>query len=139
MTTTITTTTTTITTRLALGAAFAALCFGAAACGDETTASPAASLNQAGSQQQSRISPRAAEQQDLARQRAEEADAKRSARGHETTEHPPGSFHADLQCRPGGHPTHGQIRCPATAPTQAPSTAPSAARPGSYKFPDLLP
>jgi hypothetical protein len=88
---TTTTTTTTSITRFALGTAFAALCFGAAACGTGTTAAPA-SLEEAASQQQSRTSPRAAEQQDLAaRERAERADAKRWARGHETSEHPHGS------------------------------------------------
>jgi hypothetical protein len=131
------TTTTTITTRLALAAAAAALCFGAAACGDETTtASPAASLNQAGPQQQSRTSPRAAEQQDLAeRQRAERADAQRWARGHQTTEHPPGSFHADTQCRRQRRSSNGLINCTSTPPSESP-TAP---RPGSPRFPDLLP
>jgi len=133
------TTTTTTTARLAFGAALAALCFGAAACGTETAADPAASAHQAAPQQQSRTSPRAAEQQDLARARAEAADARRWAQGHETREHPPGSFHADQQCRPEGQPAHGQVRCSAPAATPAPSPTHGGARPGSYKFPDLLP
>jgi cytosine/adenosine deaminase-related metal-dependent hydrolase len=63
MNTTTTLTTLTGTTRLALGAALAALCLGAAACGSEQAADPASSIGKAGSQQQSRISPRAAEHQ----------------------------------------------------------------------------
>jgi hypothetical protein len=121
-----TTTTLTSTTRLALGTALAALCLGAAACGSET-ADPATSIKQAGSQQQSRISPRAAEHQaeleaQAQRERAERADAKRWARGHK-------------QCRRDGHPTQGQITCTSTERSETHS----AARPGSYKFPDLLP
>jgi hypothetical protein len=133
-------TTTTTTTRLAVGTAIVALCLGAAACGAETAADPATSIKQAGSQQQSRISPRAAEHQaeleaQAQRQRAEHADAKRWARGHETAEHPPGSFHADTQCRRAGHPTHALVTCTSATP----SKAPGATLPGSRKFPDLLP
>ena len=133
-----TTTTFTSTTRLALGTAIAALCFGAAACGSET-ADPATSIKQTGAQQ-SRISPRAAEHQaeleeQAKRERSERADARRWARGHETAEHPPGSFHADTQCKREGHPTHGLIRCTSTSPSESHGGA----RPGSYKFPDLLP
>jgi hypothetical protein len=131
-----TTATTPTTTRLALGAAFAALCFGAAACGSETTADPAASLNQAGTQQQSRISPRAAEQQDLAaRERAQRADARRWGRGHhQRAEHPPGYFHAETQCRHQRR-SSDSLLCTSTSPSQAPL----AARPVSYKLTDLLP
>lgn len=134
-----TTTTFTSSTRLALGTVIAALCFGAAACGSETTADPATSIKQAGSQQ-SRISPRVAEQRSALeaqaqRERAEAADAKRWARGHKSAEHPPGSFHADTQCRREGHPTHGLIRCTSTSPSETQGGA----RPGSYKFADLLP
>ena len=132
-----TTTTFTSTTRLALGTVIAALCFGAAACGSERTVSPAASINPAGAQRQS---PRAAEHQaeleaQAQRERAESADARRWARGHRSAEHPPGSFHADTQCRREGHPTHGLIRCTSTSPSETHGGA----RPGSYKFADLLP
>ena len=134
-----TTTTFTSTTRLALGTALAALCLGAAACGSQT-ADPAGSIKQAGSQQQSRISPRAAEHQaeleaQAQRERAERADASRWAHGHKTAEHPPGSFHADTQCRRDGHPAQGGITCTSTTPSETHS----AARPGANKFPDLLP
>ena len=68
------------------------------------------------------------------RERAERADARRWPQGHDTTEHPPGSFHADTQCRHEGHPTRGLDTCTSTAP----SGTHSAARPGgSQKFPDL--
>jgi hypothetical protein len=137
-----TTTTSTSTTRLALRTAIAALCFGAVACGAEQAADPAGSIGKAGSQQQSRISPRAAEHQaeleaQAQRERAEHADAERWARGHNTTEHPPGSFHADSQCRRVGHPTQGLDTC--TFPSTSPSQAHGGARPGGYRFPDLLP
>ncbi len=83
------TTTLTSTTRVALGATFAALCLGAAACGSETTADPAGSIKQS-SQQQHHGSPRAAELEGelearTQRERAERADAKRWARGHESS------------------------------------------------------
>jgi len=132
-----TTTTITQTPRLACAATFAALCLGATACGTEGNgASPAASINQAGGQQQSRISPRAAEHQAeleaaARRQRAEHADAERWARGHKTTEHPPGSSHADTRCRRQGHPAQRASTCS--------EQASSAARPGAFKFAELLP
>ncbi len=107
-----TTTTITQTTRLACAATFAVLCLGATACGTEGNgASPAASIHQAGGQKESRISPRAAEHQaELEKQSrisprvvehqakldeqarklaAERADAKRWARGQESTTQPP--------------------------------------------------
>jgi hypothetical protein len=126
------------TTRLALGTALAALCLGAAACGSEQAADPAGSISNAGSQQQSRISPRAAERQaeleaQAQRERAEHADAERWARGHKSAEHPPGSFHADTQCRREGQPTSGLIRCSSHEPTQ------SNVRSGSYKYRALIP
>ena len=58
---TTTTTTAKINTRLALGTAIAALCFGAAACGSETSDDPTTPNKEAGSLQQSRMSPRAAQ------------------------------------------------------------------------------
>ena len=86
---TTTTTTAKINTRLALGTAIAALCFGAAACGSETSDDPTTPNKEAGSLQQSRMSPRAAEhgaelEAQAQRERAERADAKRWASGHET-------------------------------------------------------
>ena len=128
------------TTRAGLAATFAALTLAATACGTEDgTANPAASIKQSAPQKESRISPRAAERQaelqEQARKlQAERAEAKRWAQGQDTAEHPPGSFHADTQCRPEGHPTQRGTDCGA-----APQQAPTAARPGSYKFPDMLP
>jgi len=128
----------TFTTRLALGTALAALGLGAAACGSEQAADPAGSISKAGSQQQqSRISPRAAEHQaeleaQAQRERAEHADAERWARGHKPAEHPPGSFHAGTQCRREGQPTSGLIRCSSDEPTQ------SNVRSGSYKYRALI-
>ena len=136
-----TTTTTTITRRFAIGTAIAAFCFGAAACGAES-ADPAGSIEKASApQQQSRISPRAAEHKaeleaQAQRERAERADALRAAQGHTSAEHPPGSFHADTECRRVGHPKAGQLVCPATGQTQA-TSAPHAG--GSQKYPNLQP
>ena len=135
-----TTTTIPSTTRLALGTVVAARCFGAAACGSERAVAPA-SIGEAGSLQQSRTSPRAAEHQaeleaQAQRDRAERADAERWAHGHQTTEHPPGSFHADTQCRREGHPSQGSDTCTSTEAGETPSAAHSG---GSQKFPDLLP
>jgi hypothetical protein len=118
-------------TRAGLAATFAALILAATACGTEQGgANPAASINQAGGQKESRISPRAAEHQaELQKQSrispraaehqaelqeqarklaAERADAKRAAHGQESTAQPA-------------------------------SPAPTTARQGSPKFPDLLP
>ena len=136
-----TTTTLNSATRIALGTTIAALCFGAAACGSEQSANPAGSIKRAGSQQQSPVSPRAVEHQaeleaQAQRERAERADAKRWARGNETTEHPPGSFHADTQCRRKGHPARGPITCTSTPPSATHSEPRSG---GSQKFPDIRP
>ncbi len=133
----ITTTISTSTTRLALGTAIAALCFGAAACGSERTVDPATSINPVDApQQQSRISRehQAELEAQAQRERAERADAKRWARGHKTVEHPPGSFHDGEQCRREGHPTRSFIRCTPTSPSETRS----AVRPGPRKFPDML-
>jgi hypothetical protein len=127
-------------TRAGFAATFAALALAATACGTEDgTTTPSASIKQATPQKESRISPLAAERQaelqEQARKlRAERAEAKRWAQDNDTAEHPPGSFHADTQCRREGHPSQGGTTCEA-----APQQAPTAARPGSYKFPDLLP
>jgi hypothetical protein len=132
-----TTTTITQTTRLACAATFAALCLGATACGTEGNgATPAASINQAGGQKESRISPRAAEhqaelQEQARKLAAEHAAAERAAQGHESVEHPPGSFHSDTQCRRQGHPKQRASTCS--------EQASSAARPGAFKFAELLP
>ena len=131
-----TTTTTTISRRFALGAAIAGLCLGAAACGT-TTADPAGSLNKASSQQQSRISPRAAEHQaeleaQAQRERAERADAERWAQGHKAGSRPGDSSDLRQTCRREGHPTHGLIRC-----TSHESAVPSASS-GPHRHPELI-
>ena len=106
---------TTTTTRLALAAAMAALCLGAAACGTET-ATPSASIGQPGGQEKSRTSPRAAEQQaELLAQirnllRAEQADG---------------------LCRRLRRAEHGSTTCATTPPAEA-------LRSGARKFPGHL-
>ncbi len=104
----------TTTTRLALAAAMAALCLGAAACGTET-ATPAASISQPGGQEKSRTSPRAAEQQaellaQIRKLRAEQANG---------------------QCRRLRRAEHGASTCATAPPAEAP-------RSGARKFPGHL-
>ena len=125
------------TARAGLAATFAALALAATACGTEDgTPDPATSIKQAAPQKESRTSPRAAERQaelqEQARKlQAERAEAKRWAQGQDTAEHPPGSFHADTQCRRQGHPKQRASTCS--------EQASSAARPGAFKFAELLP
>ena len=71
----------------------AALCLGATACGTEGRgASPAASIRQPAGQQESRISPLAAERQGELEAQARELRAE----------------HAHTRCAPQGHPTSGE-------------------------------
>ena len=118
------TTTTSLRTRFALGTASAGLCLGAAACGT-TTVDPAGSVNQ-----QSQSSPRTNQHQSEL-DALEAKERARVARGDKTAEHPPGSFHADTYCRRVGNLAYKLI-CSSPEPTQ------SSARPGSYKYPDLI-
>jgi len=97
------------TSRIGIAAAIAGFALAATACGTEQASEP----DRAGqppaktSLPPSRISPRAAEQEDLARARAEHADALRWAHGHGAT-----------QCRREGHPAHGMVGCPSTSPSE---------------------
>ena len=79
------------TSRVGIAAAIAGIALAATACGTEQAPEP----DRAGqppaktSLPPSRISPRAAEQEAIARARAEHADALRGAQGHRTAGHPP--------------------------------------------------
>jgi len=84
------------TSRIGIAAAIAGFALAATACGTEQASEP----DRAGqppaktSLPPSRISPRAAEQEDLARARAEHADALRWAHGHRTADQPAASQRA---------------------------------------------